>query len=244
MASRPRSSPAPGSDRVRAGRRPRQGSTGARRTTKVPPPVATGSSPSPSSSRARLTGRAAILLLVVVVLAVSYASSARAWLAQRSDINALHTEIAQRTAAVAALEQASRRWADPTYVEAQARLRFGWVMPGETGYRVIDAQGNVLSGATDSLPQPSAAGAASEPTWWQREWGTVVEAGREPTARSKTSARKAPHQIGAARKGGDAHPRHRVAARVAPHPGVATGRTGSQGTSGGHPLVPFGYAGR
>jgi cell division protein FtsL len=56
-----------------------------------------------SSSRARFTGRVAILLLVAAVLAVSYASSARAWLQQRSDISSLRSQIVQSKAAIATL---------------------------------------------------------------------------------------------------------------------------------------------
>lgn len=178
MAARPGPRPgsAPGPDRGPAGRRPRSGSTGVRRTTLV---GATAAAPTPS--KAKLTGRAAVLLLVVLVLAVSYASSARAWLKQRSDIAALHAEIAQRRAAVADLEQTQRRWHDPAYIEAQARLRFGWVMPGETGYRVIDANGNLVSNGSAQLSDPTTASKPDTSQWWQDEWATVVEAGKDPS---------------------------------------------------------------
>jgi cell division protein FtsB len=125
----------------------------------------------------------AILVLVVAVLAVSYASSARAWLQQRSDISSLHSQIAQHRATIAALRQAERRWHDPAYIEAQARVRFGWVMPGQIGYRVIDAQGHVLSDGGSSLSQPTGAASPARPAWWQTAWGSVVEAGKTPTAR-------------------------------------------------------------
>ena len=177
MPSRPGPASAPGPDRGPAGRRPRSRSAGVRRTTLVGATAA----PTPTPSRAKLTGRAAVLLLVVLVLAVSYASSARAWLKQRSDIAALHAEIAQRRAAVADLEQTQRRWHDPAYIEAQARLRFGWVMPGETGYRVIDADGNLVSNGSTQLSEPTTAGAPDTSQWWQDEWATVVEAGKDPS---------------------------------------------------------------
>ena len=41
---------------------------------------------------------------------------------------------------IKALEREKRRWADDEYVKAQARERFGWVMPGETSYQVIDRE--------------------------------------------------------------------------------------------------------
>ena len=134
-----------------------------------------------SSSRARFTGRAATLLLVAAVLAVSYASSARAWLQQRSDISTLRSQIIQHKAGIARLQQAERRWHDPAYIEAQARLRFGWVMPGETGYRVIDSNGHVLPDGASQLTQPAAA-ARQPPVWWKAAWGSVVAAGNDPAA--------------------------------------------------------------
>jgi len=102
--------------------------------------------PATGPRRPRFTGRAAILLLVLAVLTVSYASSMRAYLQQRSHITDLKSQIAQREANITDLEREKRRWNDPAYVEQQARTRFGWVLPGETAYQVIGADGKPLSG--------------------------------------------------------------------------------------------------
>ncbi|MBA2444339.1 MAG: septum formation initiator family protein [Nocardioidaceae bacterium] len=150
-----------------------------RRTTRVPVNGATALGP---SRKATLTGRAAIVLLVLAVLAVSYASSVRAWLNQRSEINELSAQISERRAAVAELEQTKRRWEDPAYIEAQARLRFSWVMPGEIGYTVIDEDGSVLTGGR-GLSEPVAdREPVEEPEWWETSWASVVEAGVDPNA--------------------------------------------------------------
>jgi cell division protein FtsB len=149
-----------------------------------------------SSFSAGFTGRAAILLLVVAVLAVSYASSARAWLQQRSDISSLHSSIAQHRAAIAALQRAERRWHDPAYIEAQARVRFGWVMPGQIGYRVIDAQGHVLPDGGSSLSQPPSVTSPARPAWWQSAWGSVVEAGKSRAVRVAKHTRQPALWIG------------------------------------------------
>lgn len=119
-------------------------------------------------------------MLVLAVLGVSYASSTRAWLEQRSEINALNAEIAERRADVADLQQAKRRWHDPAYIEAQARLRFGWVLPGEIGYRVIGDDGELLSDGSNELTDPTAVPPVEEPEWWETSWGSVVAAGEEP----------------------------------------------------------------
>ncbi len=78
------------------------------------------------------------------MLVVSYASSMRAYLEQRSHISDLRAQIASSERDIKALEREKRRWADDEYVEAQARERFGWVMPGETSYQVIDRDGKPL----------------------------------------------------------------------------------------------------
>jgi len=83
-----------------------------------------------------------VLVLVLAVLAVSYASSARAWLRQRNEIADLTAQIKASQAAIDGLQQERRRWNDPAYVKQQAHERFGWVMPGETGYRVSGVTGS------------------------------------------------------------------------------------------------------
>lgn len=197
MASRPRPSSASGPGQGPAGRRPSRAVSPPRRTR-----TSTGATAArlEQASRARLTGRAAILLLILAVLAVSYASSARAWLNQRSEINSLRTQISERGAQVAELEQTKARWDDPAYVEAQARLRFGWVMPGEVGYRVIDDDGSVMSDS-DSLSEPVTERPA-EAEWWESAWGSVVGAGKDPADESEmrdTTKRKPLDRIGGPR---------------------------------------------
>ena len=120
------------------------------------------------------------------MLLVSYASSLRAWLDQRSELATLQSQIAERRAAVAALEEEIQRWRDPAYVESQARERFGWVMPGEVGYRVIGADGKPLGGQ-DVLADSGADSGRAPRDWWAGLWGSVEAAGRE---RDRESSRR------------------------------------------------------
>lgn len=117
-----------------------------------------------------------MLFLVLAVLGVSYASSVRAWLQQRSDLNTLSAQVATSKARIASLEQFKRRWHDPAYIRTQARERFGWLMPGEIGYRVIDEHGHLISSGSQ-LAGPAVATAKASQEWWQRAWGSVVAAG-------------------------------------------------------------------
>ncbi len=137
-------------------------------------------SPRPSGKRRpRLTGRAAILVLVVAVLTVSYASSMRAYLQQRAHINDLKEQIASREASIDDLEREKQRWHDPAYVEAQARDRFGYVMPGETSYVVLDENGDPLEG-DQTLPDASDVLKQTPTPWYDDAWDSVVLAGNPP----------------------------------------------------------------
>ncbi|WP_246355141.1 FtsB family cell division protein [Nocardioides ungokensis] len=130
--------------------------TGSGRGGRPPLPPAGGASAQGGDRprRPRLTGRAAILVLVVAVLAVSYASSMRAYLQQRAHIEDLKTQIAQRETNINDLEREKRRWHDPAFVQAQARQRFGYLMPGETSYVVLGEDGKPLE-TQSSLTDPA-----------------------------------------------------------------------------------------
>lgn len=115
-------------------------------------------------------------MLVLAVLTVSFASSMRAYLQQQEHISDLTAKIAETHTDIASLEREKRRWEDEAYVEAQARARFGYIMPGETGYMVIDGNGDPL----DSPDQLSDASDLPDPVpeaWWTTAWGSMEAAG-------------------------------------------------------------------
>jgi Septum formation initiator len=124
------------------------------------------------------------LVLLLAVLAVSYASSMQAFLQQRSHIADVKEQIAEREADVRALEREKRRWDDPTYVQTQARKRFGYVMPGETGVQVIDVDGNPLGGDV-KLPDPTDVEQLEPVAWWDTAWESVELAGDPPQPTDK-----------------------------------------------------------
>jgi cell division protein FtsB len=129
--------------------------------------------------RPRLTGRAAVLVLVVAVLTVSYASSLKAYLTQRQHIAELKAQIAQSELDINALEREKARWRDPAFVQSQARARFGYVMPGETSYVVLGADGKPLQAATSLRSREEVL--AKEPVaWFRTAWNSVLLAGNPP----------------------------------------------------------------
>jgi len=139
--------------------------------------------------RPRFTNRAAVLLVVFAVLVISYASSMRAYLQQRDQINGLKQQIATSKASIADAEREKQRWQDPAYIEAQARKRFGWVLPGETSYQVLDANGNPLTG-DDALTDPSSVAQARPKAWWSKAYSSLEAADHPAKKITPTPATK------------------------------------------------------
>ncbi len=137
----------------------------------------------------------AVLVVVVALLVVSYASSMRAYLQQRSQVQALQGQIAQSRHDIAALEREKRRWHDNAYAEAQVRERLGWVLPGEISYQVIGKDGKPLQD-TSELSNPAAVGRTVPDPWWSTAWGSLQAAdhppGPKPTPATRITPRPGP----------------------------------------------------
>ena len=141
--------------------------------------------------RANLTARALALVVVVLVLTISYATSLRIYFSQAHEIASTKAEIANSQAAITDLQGQIARWNDPAYVTAQARERLGWLVPGETGYTVVGADGSPLGGGlsldSSATPDPEQA----QPMWWDRMWGSVATADK-PAPVKANPAKRAP----------------------------------------------------
>jgi cell division protein FtsB len=151
-------------------------------------PVITREDTRPGGVRrtAGLTTRAIALAVVLLILTISYASSLRVYINQHRDIADTQQQIIESQQRIGQLSDEITRWNDPNYVKTQARTRLGWVMPGETGYRVIGPDGKPITGdteiaATGSTPKP-----ARKP-WYDTVWGSV-EAADDPHPVTKPSA--------------------------------------------------------
>lgn len=118
--------------------------------------------------------------MVFALLVISYASSMRAYLHQRSHIAELNAEIAGYNREIRSAQAELDRWNDPSYVEQQARERFGWVLPGETAYQVLDSNGEPLTGK-DKLADPSTiANPKKKPEAWWTKIGESAKAADQP----------------------------------------------------------------
>ena len=119
-----------------------------------------------------------VLGAVVVLLALVLASPLQRYLRQRDALaNAQHERLSA-TAQVARLEQLKAQWADPAFVERQARARLQYARPGDTVYVVIDGTRTTAdASATQSRPTTANAG---QTTWQTKAWTSlqVADAGR------------------------------------------------------------------
>lgn len=122
-------------------------------------------------------------MLVALLLVGSYTSVVRAWWTQRAEIQATQSEIAETRDDIRGLEDTKRRFDDPAYVQQQARARFGWVMPGEVGYRVIGDDGEI-QGDVPMLAEPTR---PRERRWYDNLWTSVEAAGGTETGQQQVA---------------------------------------------------------
>ncbi|MFI1357219.1 septum formation initiator family protein [Streptomyces sp. NPDC020898] len=117
--------------------------------------------------RSRLTGRAALLALVLCSLIVALAYPIRQYVSQRADIADTARERDRARQRVEQLRDLKARWQDDAYAEQQIRQRLHYVMPGETGYIVIDP---------DAAKQSHADLGAADRPWYANVWDGVDKA--------------------------------------------------------------------
>jgi len=130
--------------------------------------------PRASTGRPVVTGRALVLGGVLVLLVVLLAAPVHRYLQSRSDVQHTAQRLADDRDARAALLKQKARWADPGYIERQARTKLQFAMPGDTTYIVVDkgqhSEIERSSGTSDK--------AARQPGWNGRLWASVRAAGK------------------------------------------------------------------
>ncbi|MER6187898.1 septum formation initiator family protein [Streptomyces sp. NPDC001652] len=114
--------------------------------------------------RSRLTGRAALLALVLCSLIVALAYPIRQYVSQRAEIADLQRQQEEARQRVERLRDQKARWQDDAYAEQRIRERLHYVMPGETGFIVVDP-GSARQSRADL-------GAADRP-WYSNVWDGV-----------------------------------------------------------------------
>ncbi|MGW3942687.1 FtsB family cell division protein [Streptomyces phaeochromogenes] len=115
----------------------------------------------------RLTGRAALLALVLCTLVVALAYPIRQYVSQRAEVADLQREREQARQRVEQLRDLKARWQDDAYAEQRIRERLHYVMPGETGYIVIDP---------DAAKKTRTDQTAADRAWYANVWDGVDKA--------------------------------------------------------------------
>jgi cell division protein FtsB len=116
------------------------------------------------------TRRAALLALVVCGLALSIAVPLHTYLSQRDDLAAQQQQQQVLRAQERQLQKREQQLSDPAQIEAEARTRLHYVLPGETPYVVQ------LPGAT-TVPGTTHPGKPVKPThsWYDQLWNSIVD---------------------------------------------------------------------
>jgi len=137
-----------------------------------------------AGARSALTPRAAILTVVIAVVVASIALPLRDLVAQRNRINALRDRQTTATAELRAMNEQIARWNDPAFVAVQARERLHFVLPGQVGYVVLEADNAPV------LLHGKAPKSGRSQSWYAAVWGGIKRAGL--TAAPGASSTKAP----------------------------------------------------
>lgn len=141
----------------------------------------------PRPSTGGITWRLIVLAVAFFGIAIVLAQSLRIYFLQAADVAKVRAEIAATQEEISRQKEEISRWQSPDYVRSQARVRLGWVLPGEVGYRVIGPDGKPLDG--DSIIQQE----TEDPgPWYQRMWDSVALADQpEPEVSAAQTPRPA-----------------------------------------------------
>ncbi|MDP3972172.1 MAG: septum formation initiator family protein [Candidatus Nanopelagicales bacterium] len=118
--------------------------------------------------RSLISRRGGVIIGLALIAVVLLAMPAREFLGQRAAISTMEQQVGERQARVEQLQRDVENWDDPEFVRGQARSRLHYVLPGEVGYIVLEAEGRedeIKSTAVDQSP-------AKRP-WFTNLWRSV-----------------------------------------------------------------------
>ncbi len=127
--------------------------------------------------------------MVLLILTISYANSLRIYFAQSHDIASTQAQIVERQQNITHLQTELDRWKDTDYVRTQARERLGWVVPGETGFRVVGADGKPLGGGAE-ITAATKPDAPAPKAWYDKVWSSVEAADSPAPTKAKSEIPK------------------------------------------------------
>ena len=132
----------------------------------------------PRRIRRPVTGRALILGAVLVLLVVLLAAPLHRFLAARSAVAQSEAQRNESQQQLKQLQELDKQLSDPAYIQAQARSRLQYAMPGDTVYQIVQQgqQSSIDNTGGKSTTTTTIAG----DTWNQRLWGSITTADRSP----------------------------------------------------------------
>ncbi len=131
--------------------------------------------PNRRRTRPVLTGRALVLGAIMVLLIVVLASPITRYLGSRSDVDHAAAQLQADRTELRQLTQRKQRYADPGYIQQQARDTLQYAMPGDTVYVVVDkgAKSDLAANPGTAKSRP-----AKGLAWNTRLWDSVRSASR------------------------------------------------------------------
>ena len=144
------------------------------RTVRVPVALPDEARPAAWLRNFRPSGFALSVLVLVVAALLVLAGPLKTLIEQQQQIAQLKQSVADAKHQVAELNGEVDRWSDPAYIEAQARERLYYVMPGDVSYFIVG--GTDQAASQDGLPISSEI-QTTKVDWVRALLGTVYSAG-------------------------------------------------------------------
>ncbi|HEV7742156.1 MAG TPA: septum formation initiator family protein [Pseudolysinimonas sp.] len=116
------------------------------RTTRVPVVLPEEGRPAAWLRNFRMSGFALSMLGLIVAALLVLAAPLKTLIEQRQQIAQLQQSLAQAHQDVDDLNAQVARWSDPAYIQAQARERLYYILPGDVSYLVV-GQPDTTAGA-------------------------------------------------------------------------------------------------
>ena len=131
-----------------------------------------------SSEPRQITVRTIVLVVVILTAFIVLAPTLRAYVSQQEVRRDLNAQIETAQEGTEQLQRTVGRWGDDAFVRAQARERLGFVMPGETPYRVVDPETVTGVPVDDGGAEVTGPGTVPQTgPWYLTVWDSVQLAG-------------------------------------------------------------------
>ena len=113
----------------------------------------------------RLSGFALSMLALIVAALLVLAAPLKTLIEQRQQIAQLEASLTEAQDAVDDLNAEVARWSDPAYIQAQARERLYYILPGDVSYLIVGEAGTAaIAGAEGAAATDATAAEAGTGT--------------------------------------------------------------------------------